>query len=48
MLVAVHAIGATGGHCDDQGGFRFNVFGHESSLEDGVIMGRRKHAKRSG
>jgi len=45
MLVAVHAIGATGGHCDDQGGFRFNVFGHESSLEDGVINGQEEARK---
>jgi len=37
MLVAVHAIGATGGHCDDQGGFRYGLFGHESGPEDGVI-----------
>ena len=37
MLVAVHAIGATGGHCDGQGGFRFNLFGRESGPEDGVI-----------
>ena len=39
MLVAVHAIGATGGHCDDQNGFRFGLFGHESGIEDGVIHG---------
>lgn len=39
MLVAVHAIGATGGHCDDQNGFRFGIFGHESGIEDGVIHG---------
>jgi len=39
MLVAVHAIGATGGHCDDQGGFRMGLFGHESGPEDGVING---------
>jgi imidazolonepropionase-like amidohydrolase len=39
MLVAVHAIGATGGHCDFQGGFRFDVFGHEAAPEDGVING---------
>jgi imidazolonepropionase-like amidohydrolase len=36
MLVAVHAIGATGGHCD-QTGFRYNLFGHETGPEDGVI-----------
>ncbi len=37
MLVSVHALGSTGGHCDDEGGFRFGVFGHESGPEDGVI-----------
>ncbi len=39
MLVSVHAIGATGGHCDDQNGYSFGVFGHESGIEDGVIHG---------
>ena len=38
MLVAVHAIGATGGHCDE-GGFRFGLFGRETGPEDGVING---------
>jgi len=37
MLVAVHALGATGGHCDDQDSFRPGLFGHESGVEDGVI-----------
>jgi imidazolonepropionase-like amidohydrolase len=37
MLVAVHAIGATGGHCDDQNGFRAGLFGRETGPEDGVI-----------
>ncbi len=37
MLVAVHAIGATGGHCDDGDGFRFGLLSHESGPEDGVI-----------
>lgn len=37
MLVAVHALGATGGHCDEQGGFRFGMFGRETGPEDGVI-----------
>ena len=37
MLVSVHALGSTGGHCDDQGGFRAGVFNHESGPEDGVI-----------
>ena len=36
MLVAVHAIGATGGHCDN-GGFRFGLFGRETNFEDGII-----------
>ncbi len=37
MLVSVHAIGATGGHCDDSAGFRFGLFGHETGVADGVI-----------
>ncbi len=37
MLVAVHALGSTGGHCDDGAGFRFGVFGRETGPEDGVI-----------
>lgn len=37
MLVAVHAIGATGGHCDDGDGFRFGLLNHESGPEDGVV-----------
>jgi imidazolonepropionase-like amidohydrolase len=37
MLVAVHALGSTGGHCDDQDSFRHGLFGHESGIEDGVI-----------
>jgi imidazolonepropionase-like amidohydrolase len=39
MLVAVHALGATGGHCDDEAGFRAGLFGHESGPMDGVING---------
>lgn len=39
MLVTVHALGATGGHCDDQDGFRAGLFGHESGPLDGVING---------
>jgi imidazolonepropionase-like amidohydrolase len=38
MLVAVHAIGATGGHCDETG-FRAGVFGKETGPEEGVING---------
>jgi imidazolonepropionase-like amidohydrolase len=37
MLVAVHALGSTGGHCDGQDSFRHGLFGHESGIEDGVI-----------
>ena len=37
MLVAVRAIGATGGHCDDQNGFRAGLFGRETGPEQGVI-----------
>ena len=39
MLVSVHAIGATGGHCDDSDGFREGLFGHETGPEEGVING---------
>jgi len=38
MLVAVHAIGATGGHCDETG-FREEAVGKESGPEVGVING---------
>lgn len=37
MLVAVHAIGSTGGHCDEGDGLRFGLLNHESGPEDGVI-----------
>ena len=37
MLVSVHALGATGGHCDDQNGMRPGIFGYESNYEHGVI-----------
>jgi imidazolonepropionase-like amidohydrolase len=39
MLVTVHALGATGGHCDAQDGFREGLFGHESGPLEGVING---------
>jgi len=39
MLVTVHALGSTGGHCDYQGGFRQGIFGHEAGPLDGVING---------
>jgi imidazolonepropionase-like amidohydrolase len=38
MLICVHAIGATGGHCDETG-FRSGVFGKETGPEEGVING---------
>jgi imidazolonepropionase-like amidohydrolase len=37
MLVSVHALGSTGGHCDDGDSFGFGVLNHESRPEDGVI-----------
>lgn len=37
MLVSVHAIGSTGGHCDGGAGVRFGLLNHESGPEDGVI-----------
>jgi hypothetical protein len=39
MLVSVHAIGATGGHCDDSDGFRAGLFWKETGPIDGVING---------
>ena len=39
MLVTVHALGATGGHCDFQDGFREGLFGREAGPLDGVING---------
>ena len=39
MLVTVHALGSTGGHCDHGGGFRQGLFGKESDPLDGVING---------
>ena len=38
MLVAVHAIGATGGHCDETG-FREGALGKETGPENGVVNG---------
>jgi imidazolonepropionase-like amidohydrolase len=37
MLVSVHALGATGGHCDGGDGIKFGLLNHESGPEDGVI-----------
>ncbi|HUJ24194.1 MAG TPA: amidohydrolase family protein [Bryobacteraceae bacterium] len=39
MLVAVHAIGSTGGHCDHGGGYRYGLFGKETGPEEGVANG---------
>jgi imidazolonepropionase-like amidohydrolase len=38
MLVAVHALGARGGHCDETG-FPYNRFGSEPGLEQGIASG---------
>lgn len=38
MLVSVHAIGTTGGHCDDTG-YKFGAFGKETTPEVGVANG---------
>ena len=37
MLVSVHALGSTGGHCDDGAGLKFGFLNHEMGPEDGVI-----------
>jgi imidazolonepropionase-like amidohydrolase len=37
MLVSVHALGGTGGHCDEGAGFKFGLLNHESGPMDGVI-----------
>jgi imidazolonepropionase-like amidohydrolase len=39
MLVTVHALGSTGGHCDFEGGYRAGLFGKESDPLQGVING---------
>ena len=38
MLVAVHALGARGGHCDN-GGFPYGLFGKEPGIEEGIAAG---------
>ncbi len=38
LLVAVHGLGARGGHCDESG-FPYLLFGRESGLADGVASG---------
>jgi imidazolonepropionase-like amidohydrolase len=37
MLVSVHALGSTGGHCDPYAGFAPNIFNRDSEYRDGVI-----------
>ena len=39
MLVTVHALSATGGHCDFSQGYREGLFGHEAGPLEGVING---------
>lgn len=39
MLVTVHALGSTGGHCDHTDGYREGLFGHEAGPLEGVING---------
>ena len=39
MLVTVHALSATGGHCDFSQGFREGLFGHETGPLEGVVNG---------
>jgi len=39
MLVTVHALGSTGGHCDGADGYREGIFGHETGPLEGVING---------
>jgi imidazolonepropionase-like amidohydrolase len=39
MLVATHAIGSTGGHCDSSAGFRAGLFGRETDRSEGVANG---------
>jgi imidazolonepropionase-like amidohydrolase len=39
MLIAIRGIGATGGHADDFSGYRYNLFGREPGIEDGVADG---------
>jgi len=38
MLVAVHALGARGGHCDNTG-YPFQLFGPEPGIADGIAAG---------
>jgi imidazolonepropionase-like amidohydrolase len=36
ILASGNALGTTGGHCDNWAGYRFNLFGRESGVGDGV------------
>jgi imidazolonepropionase-like amidohydrolase len=38
LLVAVHSLGARGGHCDETG-FPYQRFGRETGIEDGIASG---------
>jgi imidazolonepropionase-like amidohydrolase len=38
MLVAVHALGARGGHCDN-GGYPYGFFGKETGIDEGIAAG---------
>jgi imidazolonepropionase-like amidohydrolase len=38
MLVSVHAVGATGGHCDENG-YRKGAVGNETGPEQGIVNG---------
>ncbi len=37
MLISLHPIGSTGGHCDSSDGFRPGLFNRETGPQDGVI-----------
>ena len=39
MLVSVHGISSTGGHCDEQNGMRPGLVGYESGPDRGVVNG---------
>ncbi len=39
MLIATHALGTTGGHCDDTAGFRAGLFRTETGPQVGAVNG---------
>jgi imidazolonepropionase-like amidohydrolase len=39
MLVSVHALGTTGGHCDDTAGFRDDLFARQIGPQVGAVNG---------